>query len=92
MASAFYEWLNCCFAMSLALLLARALPPSLSGRGHRQTTKGHAGAHERLSFAEDSIAEDGMHRGYLAKEAYSFGKRGLVIWQKRPSYLAKEAY
>ena len=28
----------------------------------------------------------------MAKEAYSYGKRGLFIWQKRPVHMAKEAY
>jgi predicted metal-binding protein len=28
----------------------------------------------------------------MAKEAYSYGKRGLFIWQKRPIHMAKEAY
>jgi hypothetical protein len=28
----------------------------------------------------------------MAKEAYVYGKRGLCIWQKRPMYIAEEAY
>jgi len=28
----------------------------------------------------------------MAKEAYLHGKRGLLTWQKRPTYMAKEAY
>ena len=28
----------------------------------------------------------------MAKEAYLYGKRGLFIWQKRPVYMAEEAY
>jgi hypothetical protein len=29
---------------------------------------------------------------HCAKEAYSYGKRGLFIWQKRPIHMAKETY
>ena len=29
---------------------------------------------------------------HMAKEAYSYGKRGLFICQKRPIHMAKEAY
>jgi len=28
----------------------------------------------------------------MAKEAYSCGKRGLFMWQKRPIHVAKEPY
>ena len=28
----------------------------------------------------------------MAKETYSYGKRDLFIWQKRPIHMAKEAY
>jgi hypothetical protein len=28
----------------------------------------------------------------MAKETYSYGKRDLFIWQKRPMYMAKETY
>ena len=28
----------------------------------------------------------------MTKEAYIYDKRGLHIWQKRPTYMAKEAY
>ena len=28
----------------------------------------------------------------MAKETYSYGKRDLFIWQKRPIYMAKETY
>ena len=29
---------------------------------------------------------------YVAKETYSYGKRDLFIWQKRPIHMAKETY
>ena len=29
---------------------------------------------------------------HMAKEVYSYGKKGLFIWQKRPIHMAKEAY
>ena len=29
---------------------------------------------------------------HMAKEAYSYGKRGLFIWQKRPIHMAEEAH
>jgi hypothetical protein len=28
----------------------------------------------------------------MAKEAYTYGKRDLFTWQKRPMHMAKEAY
>jgi len=28
----------------------------------------------------------------MAKETYSYGKRDLFIWQKRPIHMAKETY
>jgi hypothetical protein len=28
----------------------------------------------------------------MAKETYSYGKRDLHIWQKRPTHMAKETY
>jgi recombinational DNA repair protein RecT len=50
----------------------------------------------------DDSATPYLHRVYacqkrpvhihMAKEAYSYGKRGLFIWQKRPVHMAKEAY
>jgi len=50
----------------------------------------------------DDSATPYLHRVYacqkrpvhihMAKEAYSYGKRGLFIWQKRPVHMALEAY
>jgi len=28
----------------------------------------------------------------MAKETYSYGKRDLLTWQKRPTHMAKETY
>jgi len=46
----------------------------------------------RLENTQHSAGETTKRPIHMAKEAYSYGKRVLFIWQKRPIHMAKEAY
>ena len=45
-----------------------------------------------LGFAQVKEHVGLPHMLPSTKEAYSYGKRGLFIWQKKPIHMAKEAY